>query len=730
MGDQEYCKKILNCMNEQVYARDLEMNILYVNPAAQRLSGWTFEASIGKRCYEVFGDEDRKCKDACPVEKAIAENRSIMHHEGELKTRNGNIRKMKVSISPLEEDGNITGGIVVMQDITDSKDLQEGPVKTLIKMEKMQASLKESELYLEQVQEVAGVGSWHLDIGADVLTWSEQTYRMFGVDRQAALNVRAFMKHVHPEDRPLVEAAWAAALNGAAHDIEHRIIVNTKTRWVHEKAQITFDKEGAPLYGIGTVLDITERKKADKKILQTFKEWERTFNSVSDLILLVDNQYRIVRINKAMADKLGISPEEAAGKNCFECIRGKKESISHCPYQQLLIDEKEHTAEIFEERLGGDFFVTVTPIFDSAGKLSESVLIFRDITEQNQAEAQQRFQAQIMSQIHDSVITSDMNGMITSWNKGSENLFHYQADEVIGKHVSILYPEHAYGYLNNSIVPTLLSKGNHEFETPLVRKEGQEFSAMVSLSVLRDENDKITGLIGYSLDITEREKAREALADSERRLNDIINFLPDPTWVIDINGRVIAWNRAMARITGIDRAEIIGKGDFAYAVPFYGKPRPVLIDLVLNPDNEWEKEYLSIQKKDGHPIAVEAFISLMGNGGKYFSGTAARLYNAEGTVVGAIESMRDITAAKLSERDRDKLIAELQEAVAKVRTLSGMLPICASCKKIRDDKGYWNQIESYLREHSEAEFSHSICPECAKKLYPDLDIYSDDDNSE
>lgn len=65
---------------------------------------------------------------------------------------------------------------------------------------------------------------------------------------------------------------------------------------------------------------------------------------------------------------------------------------------------------------------------------------------------------------------------------------------------------------------------------------------------------------------------------------------------------------------------------------------------------------------------------------------------------------------------------KLEEALAKVKKLSGLLPICASCKKIRDDKGYWNQIETYIRDHSEAEFSHSICPECAKKLYPDLDL--------
>lgn len=71
-------------------------------------------------------------------------------------------------------------------------------------------------------------------------------------------------------------------------------------------------------------------------------------------------------------------------------------------------------------------------------------------------------------------------------------------------------------------------------------------------------------------------------------------------------------------------------------------------------------------------------------------------------------------------KEKEKLISELQEALAKVKTLSGLLPICSSCKKIRDDKGYWNQIETYIRQRSEAEFTHGICPKCAKMLYPGL----------
>jgi hypothetical protein len=84
-----------------------------------------------------------------------------------------------------------------------------------------------------------------------------------------------------------------------------------------------------------------------------------------------------------------------------------------------------------------------------------------------------------------------------------------------------------------------------------------------------------------------------------------------------------------------------------------------------------------------------------------------------------IASIRALLRIREGEAEREKLIRELQGALAKVKTLSGFLPICMSCKKIRNDKGYWEQVEVYIRDHSEAEFSHGICPECMKKLYPD-----------
>ena len=85
--------------------------------------------------------------------------------------------------------------------------------------------------------------------------------------------------------------------------------------------------------------------------------------------------------------------------------------------------------------------------------------------------------------------------------------------------------------------------------------------------------------------------------------------------------------------------------------------------------------------------------------------------------------MVDITERKKGEAERERLIKELQDALIRVKTLSGLLPICSHCKSIRDDHGYWEKIEAYIGKHSTAEFSHSICPECAQTYYPDMDLY-------
>lgn len=151
-----------------------------------------------------------------------------------------------------------------------------------------------------------------------------------------------------------------------------------------------------------------------------------------------------------------------------------------------------------------------------------------------------------------------------------------------------------------------------------------------------------------AIDITSFKQAEAALRDSEHRLSQIIDMLPDATLVIDKEGKVIAWNRAMAAITGVPPKEMIGKGDLEYAIPFYGERRPILIDLALMRRPELEEKYTGLYWM-GDTLVGEAFVSNLPRGKAHLSGTAAVLRDSGGEVVAAIECIRDNTERRQAE---------------------------------------------------------------------------------
>ncbi len=132
--------------------------------------------------------------------------------------------------------------------------------------------------------------------------------------------------------------------------------------------------------------NITERKKAEKEVMKAKEEWEYTFNAVPDLIAMVDVNYNILRINKAMANRLGIKIEDINGLKCYELIHGTNEPPSLCPHQLILKDGLEHTVEIHEDTLNGDFIDSASPIYNEKNEFIGSVLIFKDITTRKKSE--------------------------------------------------------------------------------------------------------------------------------------------------------------------------------------------------------------------------------------------------------------------------------------------------------------------------------------------------------
>lgn len=199
----------------------------------------------------------------------------------------------------------------------------------------------------------------------------------------------------------------------------------------------------------------------------------------------------------------------------------------------------------------------------------------------------------------------------------------------------------------------------------------------------------------------------DALRTREAQFRAVAENTADSILVTDGTGAIIYWNRGSEKIFGYTQEEIIGK----------------TIDLLLRAE-EAASRYNAFETYDD--IQASPIFGKVQN--SYAKRKDGSIFPVEITLSGweldkknfFCAIIRDVTERIQAAAEKERLIAELQKSLTQVKTLRGLLPICSNCKKIRDDEGYWNKIESYIKTHSEAEFTHSICPECAKKLYPEL----------
>jgi len=198
--------------------------------------------------------------------------------------------------------------------------------------------------------------------------------------------------------------------------------------------------------------------------------------------------------------------------------------------------------------------------------------------------------------------------------------------------------------------------------------------------------------------------------------------------ITDSSGCITRVNNAYLEMLGYEREEILGKYMVELAPQEPGTYETIVEEKIILTDEHFSKtrKMIEVLLEEGKVPAYEGFTMRKDGKVVFTLENNVLIYNDKKEAVAAVSILQDVTESKKKEAEREGLITELQEAIKKVKALSGLLPICSSCKKIRDDKGYWNQIDSYIRTHSEAEFSHSICPDCAKKLYPeyvdDLDL--------
>jgi PAS domain S-box-containing protein len=286
------------------------------------------------------------------------------------------------------------------------------------------------------------------------------------------------------------------------------------------------------------------------------------------------------------------------------------------------------------------------------------------------------FHDAIIDFLPDATFVIDLDGRVIAWNKAIEALTGVPAESMLGKgnyeYALPFYKERKPMLANLIFMPGVEIEKRYDHvertgETLVVDIFIPDFQPggvffWAKASPLYDPQGNVTGAIETIRDITDRKRVEQEIVRSRRSLADIISFLPDATLAINLDGVVITWNKAMEELTGIPAASMIGKGDFEYSLPFYQERRPMLANLILMPEAEVESLYTHVQR-EGDILVVDTFIpNLRGRSGRYFWAKASPLYDPQGNVTGAIETIRDITERREMEGRLARSNAELEIA--------------------------------------------------------------------
>ena len=294
------------------------------------------------------------------------------------------------------------------------------------------------------------------------------------------------------------------------------------------------------------------------------------------------------------------------------------------------------------------------------------------------------------------------DGLFQSINPNAASYYGCTPEELVGKKSNaIVHPEDMEMH-RKCASDMLKGKRSSPHEFRIISKSGETRWIMETVTPVIFKGRP--AILGNSMDVTEHKQAGEALRESERRLADIIDFLPDATVAIDLNGKVIAWNRAIEDMTGVKAPEMLGKGEYEYALPFYGIRRPILIDLVLKPDKEVERYYHTILNKGKELLIGETWAPCLKGKRAFIWAKASPLYNSRGDIVGAIESHRDITERKQAEEALEKREMDLHVKTLELEDLNAALRVLL--KQREEDKNEFEQkvlsnVEMLILPHME-----------------------------
>ncbi|WP_041718864.1 PAS domain S-box protein [Desulfurivibrio alkaliphilus] len=461
-------------------------------------------------------------------------------------------------------------------------------------LRRTQLELQNSKTRLEESQRIAKIGHWEWDIEKEHLFWSPELYRIFERrPEQFQASYQAFLATIHPDDRELVQKEVNKSLERhLPYSVDHRIMLpGGAEKFLRETGELLFDQKGKPYKMLGTAQDITAEKTAEQELHHRMQMLTLTAevgmmltrNTPLETILQECCKAMVRHLDAALA-RIWLIPEMdsslilTASAGLHTRLDGEFSRIPIDPRtkigdialhrrakvsNQLLNDPQIRNPRWVEQHklraMAGhplviDGKVVGVMAFFTRHHLPQSIIeplaTVADIValglERKQTEERLRVRARIIEELHDAIITTTPDGLISNWNRGAERLFGYTAAEARQQPLHFFLPPHELDFFQSEILPRVEEKGNHQFEIEIQTQNGLHRHADFSLSRLNRDSFIGGGLICYARDITERKQSEEKIRLSRQLLDET----SEAVVITDADAKIIEVNRAFEKVTG------------------------------------------------------------------------------------------------------------------------------------------------------------------------------------